>query len=196
MYRYISIAILLKAFYHFIHLRIITFSVSLQGFGLRVMSLILGKRAGIGRSLQKKNSNLRLPKQVYIDGVNKEQAFYYHMWVLEYFLFAQQVAARSNDEFSVDFKKRIPKMANFFKGYLSIGGGASTSGAMADDGFVSRFDPCWPEKPYLEMIDTTDAVLGFCEPVRSQKAFWYRAISEQSFKESDGKWQRDYPVAI
>ncbi len=154
----------------------------------------LGKKGKHWAQFAKKNLELEATKQVYIDGVNKEQAFYYHMWVLEYFLFAQQVAARSNDEFSVDFKKRIPKMANFLKDISPLGGEPPQVGD-ADDGFVSRFDPCWPEKPYLEMIDTTDAVLGFCEPVRSQKAFWYRAISEQSFKESDGKWQRDYPVA-
>ncbi len=153
----------------------------------------LGKEGKNWAQFAKKELESEAAKQVYTDGVNKEQAFYYHMWVLEYFLFAQQVAARSSDELSEDFKKIIPKMANFLKDISPLGGEPPQVGD-ADDGFVSRFDPCWPEKPYLEMIDTTDAVFGLSEQMRSQKAFWYRAISEQSFKELE-KWQRNYPVA-
>jgi hypothetical protein len=154
----------------------------------------LGKDGKNWAQFAKKELESEAIKQVYSDGVNKEQAFYYHMWVLEYFLFSQQVAARSNDEFSEEFKKIIPKMTNFLKDISPLGGEPPQVGD-ADDGFVSRFDPCWPEKPYLEMIDTTDAIFGLSEQMHSQKAFWYQAISEQSFKEIDGKWQRDYPVA-
>jgi len=153
----------------------------------------LGKDGEHWAQFSKKELESEAAKQVYADGVNKEQACYYHMWVLEYFLFSQQVAERSNNEFSADFQKMIPKMAGFLKD-ISPPGGEPPQIGDADDGFVSRFDPFWSKTPYLEMINTTDAVLGLSKKMYSQKAFWYQSISEHPFKETSEKWQHNYPV--
>ncbi|NOT10817.1 MAG: hypothetical protein HOP23_03120 [Methylococcaceae bacterium] len=53
--------------------------------------------------------------QVFDDGVNKEQASYYHLWVLDYFLFAWLVGLRRGQHFSEAFAERIVSMAGFLQ---------------------------------------------------------------------------------
>ena len=132
--------------------------------------------------------------QVYPDGVDREQAFYYHMWVLEYLLFARIVAARTNEAFSPEFDERIHSMLAFLKD-VSVDGGEPPQVGDADDGFVTRFDPAWPKHPYSEIIGAADAVLYEGIDPGSQKAFWYRAISDQRLITNNFTWHRKYPVA-
>jgi len=113
--------------------------------------------------------------QVYPDGVNKEQACYYHLWVLEYFLFAWIVGLRSKRDFSEIFGKRILSMAGFLHAITPVGGVPPQIGD-ADDGFVTRFNVDWPEDAYRDVLAAVDAVfenrMRWWSPL-PQKAFWY-----------------------
>ncbi len=113
--------------------------------------------------------------QVYPDGVDKEQAFYYHLWVLEYLFFAWLVSTRSGQTFSNEFVKRILAMANFLED-VSPEGGEPPQVGDADDGFVTRFETNWPEKPYRELLDAIKCCFSGVEVADNQKAFWYQAM--------------------
>lgn len=112
--------------------------------------------------------------QVYEDGVNKEQACYYHLWVLEYFLFAWLVGKRAGCDFSDRFAARILAMTGYLRAITPAGGVPPQIGD-ADDGFVTRFNVAWPADAYREVLAAVDAVFEN-RPLSSplpQKAFWY-----------------------
>ena len=133
-------------------------------------------------------------KQVHSDGVNKEQAFYYHLWVLEYLLFAWMVGKRSGGGFSEGFLGRILAMVNFLKDVTPDEGEPPQIGD-ADDGFVTRFEPLWPQRPYREMLDSVDYLFGTTDVPQNQKAFWYRAMLAADVKvHLDYTWCRTYPA--
>ena len=133
-------------------------------------------------------------QQVHEDGVNKEQAFYYHLWVLEYLLFVWMAGVRSGQNFSDEFTRRILAMTRFLED-VSPDGGEPPQVGDADDGFVTRFEPEWPESPYRELLDAVGDVFGGADGARGQKAFWYRAMMPVDGGGAPGlDWNRSYPV--
>ena len=132
--------------------------------------------------------------QVHSDGVNREQAAYYHLWVLEYFLFVWLTARCSGQPFSDTFTQTILAMTRFLED-ISPPGGEPPQIGDADDGFVARFSPYWPQRPYRELLSAVHAVFGPDRPDVSDKAFWYRAIlgtRTEGLPTLD--WQRAYPA--
>ncbi len=119
-------------------------------------------------------------RQIYPDGVDKEQAFYYHLWVLEYLLFANLVGERSGEPFSARFQEKILRMARFLRDMQPPGGLPPNIGD-ADDGTVLRFSLQETESPFIEVLAAEAAVrgeAGFAE--RFQKAFWYRLMAGEA----------------
>lgn len=118
--------------------------------------------------------------QVHGDGVNKEQASYYHLWVLEYLLFADVAAKRAQRPFSAKFSQRILDMAQFLKTISAPAGDPPAIGD-ADDGFVSRFTAAWPADPYDEVLAAVQVIHGVATRVKEgtlpEKAFWYAMMS-------------------
>lgn len=119
-------------------------------------------------------------RQVYADGVDKEQAFYYHLWVLEYLLFAWLTGERSGRTFSTEFRDQILSMANFLRRVTPPGGKPPQVGD-SDDGFVTRFEPTWPSDPYGDVLAAVTWTAGrdglpVPECKIPQKAFWYAMI--------------------
>ena len=131
--------------------------------------------------------------QVYADGVDKEQAFYYHMWVLEYLLFARLVASRTGATFSERYDRTLQAMLRFLKD-VSPDGGEPPQVGDADDGFVARFDPEWPVSAYTETMAAVETVFNKHHPIASQKGFWYRSIAGDLPSTADFSWVRNYPV--
>jgi len=112
--------------------------------------------------------------QVHEDGVDKEQACYYHLWVLEYFLFAWLVGLRTGKKFSDSFGDGILAMADFLR-VITPDGGVPPQIGDADDGFVTRFDMSWPENAYQDVMTAVESIFNnlALRPSLSQKAFWY-----------------------
>ena len=117
--------------------------------------------------------------QVFSDGVDKEQAIYYHLWVLEYFFLAWLVGERAQKPFSHGFRDCILSMSRFLRD-ISLGSGEPPQIGDADDGFVLRFESGWPEHPYNDVQDAIATVFGDSKryPVlrQSQKTFWYSML--------------------
>jgi hypothetical protein len=132
--------------------------------------------------------------QVHPDGVDKEQATYYHLWVLEYFLFSWLVGARAGTGFSEKFTDTVLAMARFVKD-ISPAGGEPPQLGDADDGFVARFTPSWSGKPYRELLSAVHAVFGGVNPGENAKAFWYRQMLQTEKRPLSVPERRpDYPV--
>lgn len=118
--------------------------------------------------------------QVHPDGVNKEQAIYYHLWVMEYFLFCWLLGERSGQRFSADFQKTILSMALFLRDLMPEAGFPPQIGD-ADDGTVVRFNAVITENPYLDCLlaiektMSVDFLLGDVDR-KNAKSLWYGCI--------------------
>jgi hypothetical protein len=120
-------------------------------------------------------------RQVHDDGVDKEQAIYYHLWVLEYLFVAWLIGKRATAPFSSEFENRIVAMAKFLRDIAPANGDPPQIGD-SDNGFVTRFDPHWPDDPYSEVVTAIGHVFSREEllPLSGapcQKAFWYGMIA-------------------
>jgi hypothetical protein len=73
--------------------------------------------------------------QTYPDGCNREHAFGYHLFVLQFFLFAGIVSKRVGEEFPLDYWSRLADMLEF-AGALTEGGGGPQMFGDCDDGYV------------------------------------------------------------
>ena len=119
--------------------------------------------------------------QIHDDGVDKEQAIYYHLWVLEYLLFAWLTGERCGRSFTPSFRERILAMADFLHCVTPPGGQPPQIGD-SDNGFVTRFEPVWPSDPYGDVLAAVRWTLGreSAMPASAcrvpQKAFWYAMI--------------------
>ncbi|MDO8946009.1 MAG: alginate lyase family protein [Desulfocapsaceae bacterium] len=142
---------------------------------------------------------IQAKKQVFPDGVNREQATYYHLWVLDYFLFASLVGLRTGKPFSTDFEKTIDSMAAFLDAITPRGGVPPQIGD-ADDGFVTRFGARWPEKPYEDVLNAvTVTKRKQCPQDISQKSFWYgimAGVDCQSLPKEERNIKIGYPTAF
>lgn len=137
----------------------------------------LGLRGQSWSAQAKRELEREAQLQVHVDGVSKEQAIYYHLWVLEYLLFASLVGKKTGNDFSAGFDTVISRMSGFLDTITPAGGLPPNIGD-SDDGFVNRFDVAHPENPYQDIQETIHAVSTGCRKnIRSQKAFWYSALS-------------------
>lgn len=140
---------------------------------------------GLARALIEREADL----QVHEDGVDKEQAIYYHLWVLEYFLFAWLVGERTGSSFSSKFRGHIEAMAAFLRDVTPRGGQPPQVGD-SDDGFVTRYDPAWPQTPYDDVLAAVAATIegrGFQHGSKlPQKAFWYSLMQGRLPMERNG----------
>lgn len=116
-------------------------------------------------------------RQVFEDGVDREQAVYYHLWVLEYLLFAWIFEERIGKPFSDGYRQRLKLMSGFIQDIRPPNGPPPQIGD-ADDGMVARFDPAWPADAFNEVTAAAEAVLeGQAADPLPQKAFWYYAMA-------------------
>jgi hypothetical protein len=117
--------------------------------------------------------------QVFSDGVDKEQATYYQLWVLEYLFFAWLVGDRARKPFSPGFSECILSMSRFLHD-ISLRNGEPPQIGDADDGSVMRFEPGWPQHPYHDVQDAIATVFGESnrnpDHRQSQKTFWYSML--------------------
>jgi Heparinase II/III-like protein/Heparinase II/III N-terminus len=138
--------------------------------------------------------------QNYSDGVNKEQAIYYHLWVLEYLLFAWLVGERSQQPFSEIFRKRMLRMSEFL-GDISLENGGPPQIGDSDNGFVTRFEPSWPIHPYQDVQSAIAHIFkdhhSISKTNLSTKGFWYGLMAGLPPAENyriEGPGTRQYPL--
>ena len=97
--------------------------------------------------------------QNHADGVNCEQATYYHHEVMDMMLLCQQVAAAGGDSFSQRFLQRLERMAEFVVALMNRGGHVPMIGD-ADDALMIRLahEPDW--SPYRSLLASAALLFG------------------------------------
>jgi len=96
-------------------------------------------------------------EQTFPDGVNREQAVWYHHAVADMMLLAALVGRANGVEFSTAYWQRLQSMLEFITSIMDVDGKVPTIGD-ADDGVLVRFDPA-PEFDVYRSLLATGAVL-------------------------------------
>lgn len=145
----------------------------------------LGAKGKRWRELALIELEREIEMQTHDDGVNKEQAIYYHLWCLEYFWLVWCVAKRYGHPVSELFEERVVAMYNFLSAMSSTVELPSQIGD-ADDGVVSRFSPDISENVYRSILDSIAYTLADKPEPASlvssvySKLFWYSRIVGES----------------
>jgi hypothetical protein len=96
-------------------------------------------------------------QQTFLDGVNKEQATWYHHAVADMMLVAGLVARGNAMDFGPSYWQRLQSMLEYLASIMDVGGNVPQIGD-ADDGLLVRFDPVRDFAPYRSLL-ATGAVL-------------------------------------
>ncbi|NQX87078.1 MAG: alginate lyase family protein [Halioglobus sp.] len=134
--------------------------------------------------------------QVWPDGVNKEQAIYYHSWVLEYFIIAYTTATRSGISVPRSFVDVIYAMADFLATLCpSFDGRDLPQVGDADDGVALRFSEAKKTNYYTDLIASAAHIAGLTAcPSQSTKALWYASLGAvRSEHKAASLFARQYP---
>ena len=105
--------------------------------------------------------------QTFSDGVNKEQAIWYHHAVADMMLVAGLVARANEQDFSGEFWGRLEVMLEFIASVMDVGGNVPMIGD-ADEGVLLRLDPDSDPGVFRSLL-ATGAVL-FRRPAMRAKA--------------------------
>ena len=92
-------------------------------------------------------------QQTFADGVNKEQAAWYHHAVADMMLVAGLVARANKVDFSPSYWQRLQAMLEFLASIMDAGGNVPQIGD-ADDGLLVRFDPAPDFDPFRSLLAT------------------------------------------
>jgi hypothetical protein len=95
--------------------------------------------------------------QTFADGVNKEQAVWYHHAVADMMLVVGLVARAGDADFGPSYWQRLQSMLEFLASIMDVGGNVPQIGD-ADDGLLVRFDPGRDFDPFRSLL-ATGAVL-------------------------------------
>jgi hypothetical protein len=114
-------------------------------------------------------------RQVYSDGVNKEQAIYYHCWVLEYFLINYLIAGHTDQHIPENYVQQLSRMAQFVNDLSPLDMNPPQIGD-ADDGVAIQFS-ARPSSFHRDLIETVNVLAGVI-PNESAgiKAFCYHLL--------------------
>ncbi len=110
--------------------------------------------------------------QTYPDGGGREQAFGYHLFVLQFFLTAGLVGRKSGTDFTEGYWRRIEKMLEF-AGCMAEGGGTPPMFGDCDDGYV--LDLGEPRGDLPGLLSTGAALFG-----RPDFKVWSGSFSEMA----------------
>jgi Heparinase II/III-like protein/Heparinase II/III N-terminus len=112
--------------------------------------------------------------QTFADGVNKEQAIWYHHAVADMMLVAGLVARANGRDFGKEYWRRLEVMLEFIASVMDAGGNVPMIGD-ADEGVLVRFVP-EPDQDVFRSLLATGAVL-FDRPALKAKS---RAFDDKS----------------
>jgi len=88
--------------------------------------------------------------QTYPDGGTREQAFGYHLFVMQFFLLAGLTARRDGEDFRPEYWERLEKMFDFVGAFLA--GGTPPMFGDCDDGYVLDLGGCLGDPETLMAI--------------------------------------------
>jgi hypothetical protein len=136
-------------------------------------------------------------EQTFADGVNKEQAIWYHHAVADMMLIAGLIARANERDFSEEYWSRLEVMLEFIASLMDVGGNMPMIGD-ADEGVLVRFVPGGDTDVFRSLL-STGAVLFRRPAMRAkggmfdEKTRWLLGdAAEATFERIDGS--RAFPV--
>ncbi len=149
---------------HFIHGHLSRFSSANNHLFGELTGLFIGastwpwwSASGRWRNEAQRELEAEALKQVHADGVNCEQATWYHHSVADMMLLAGLTARANAHEFSPAFWSRFESMLEFIASIMDVRGGVPSFGD-SDDGVMVRFSPA-PDFPVFQSLLATGAAL-------------------------------------
>ncbi|WP_035372818.1 alginate lyase family protein [Pseudoduganella violaceinigra] len=125
------------------------------------------------------------------DGVNKEQAVYYHHEVMDMMLLCQLAAQANGGGFGADWLARLERMAEFLAALMDAGGNVPMIGD-ADDARMLRLDAA-AAPPYRSLL--ASAALLFGRADFKAKAAVLDDRNRWLFADADARWASLGPAA-
>jgi len=118
------------------------------------------------------------------DGVNKEQAIYYHHEVMDMMLLCQLAAQANGSSFPAAWLARLERMAEFLAALMDVGGNVPMIGD-ADDARMLRLDTA-SAAPYRSLL--ASAALLFGRADFKAKAGKLDDRNRWLFRDADARW--------
>lgn len=134
--------------------------------GLFVASVIwpLWKRSERWKNIAQRELERELLRQNGTDGVNREQANWYHHEVADMMIVSGLVARANGCDFSTAYWHRLNAMLQYIASIMDAGGHVPNFGD-ADDAIIARLDPRAQMEVYRSLL-ATGAVLFDCAPFK------------------------------
>ncbi len=130
-------------------------------------------------------------QQNWEDGVNKEQAIYYHHEVMDMMLLCQLAARANGASFPAEWLARLERMAEFLAAVMDVGGNVPMTGD-ADDARMLRLDAS-AAPPYRSLL--ASAALLFERADFKAKAGALDDRNRWLFAQADARWAALPPPA-
>lgn len=126
--------------------------------------------------------------QNHADGVNKEQAIYYHHEVMDMMLLCHLAARANGLQFSAEWLQRLERMAEFVAALMDAGGNVPMFGD-ADDARMLRLDGAEADgvTPYRSLLASCALLFGRGD--FKAKAGALDARNRWLFADADARWQ-------
>ncbi|HEV7715684.1 MAG TPA: alginate lyase family protein [Steroidobacteraceae bacterium] len=134
-------------------------------------------------------------EQTFADGVNREQAVWYHHAVADMMLLAGLVARANRSDFGAIYWQRLQSMFEFIASIMDVGGNVPAIGD-ADDGLLVRFDPGSGFDVYHSLLATGAVLFDRAEfklkaGVLDDKTRWLLGdVAEARFDQIDSSRER------
>ena len=128
-----------------------------RAFHRRIDLAAVGIAAPIGATQARRELEIEALKQVHDDGVDREQATWYHHSVADMMLLAGLVGRANSIDFSGSYWARLESMLEFIASIMDVNGNVPCFGD-SDDGVMVRFSPSRDFQVYRSLL-ATGAVL-------------------------------------
>ena len=132
-----------------------------EGMGLFITGVLFPQLKGAGKRLKKGKAILEqeIEKQVYPDGVSKEQSTGYHEFVTDLYLISFIIARKNNIEFSDALYSRLEKMCEFLMHMTDKNGNLPSIGD-SDGGVVIRLDTLREGPNAVSVLNTASVIFN------------------------------------
>jgi len=104
------------------------------------------------------------------DGVNREQAPWYHHEVADMLLLTALVGRANGREFSAAFRERLEAMLEFIAGIMDVAGNVPAFGD-SDDAIIARLDPAPDVHVYRTLLATGAVLFGRADFMHKAERF-------------------------
>jgi hypothetical protein len=129
----------------------------LTGLFVGATSWPLWKESGRWQTLSQSELELESRRQIFGDGVNKEQATWYHHSVADMMLLAGLIGRANGSDFSEEFWSQFERMIEFIAAIMDFAGQMPNFGD-SDDGVMVRLCP-WKDFNVYRSLLATSALL-------------------------------------